>query len=64
MFLCGVAGFVFHFFGSLAFSYIGENITQNVRADLYASILKKHVGWHDNQENSSGVLSATLASDV
>lgn len=24
----------------------------------------KHIGWHDDQENASGILSATLAQDV
>jgi ATP-binding cassette subfamily B (MDR/TAP) protein 1 len=35
-----------------------------IRKQLYGSILEKHLGWFDEKENSPGVLSATMASDV
>ena len=46
------------------FSGIGQNIIKNVRKELYSSILHKEIGWHDDSTNGSGVLTATLASDV
>jgi hypothetical protein len=52
------------FLAKSAFGRVGENITQNIRIDLYTEILRKHVGWHDDQNNAAGVLSAILASDV
>lgn len=43
------------FFGyigkSYLFSYLGENVTLKVRQLLYESILEKHIGWFDLQEN-------------
>lgn len=26
--------------------------------------MRKDIGWHDNRENGSGIITATLASDV
>jgi ATP-binding cassette subfamily B (MDR/TAP) protein 1 len=52
------------FTGKKSFGILAQNITINIRRNLYRSILSKHAGWHDNQENAAGVLSAILASDV
>jgi|Transcript_11191 ATP-binding cassette subfamily B (MDR/TAP) protein 1 len=43
---------------------VAENITMGVRTDLYNSIIRKDIGWHDQRDNSAGVMTATLASDV
>lgn len=64
MLICGIGGFVFTFISKLAFAAVGENITINIRTDLYGNVLQKHMGWHDNSENASGILSAILASDI
>jgi len=45
-------------------SRVAEKIVQGVRKDLYQAILRKNIGWHDERENSSGVMTATLSSDV
>lgn len=45
-------------------SRVAEKIVQGVRKDLYQSILRKNIGWHDDRDNSSGVMTATLSSDV
>lgn len=58
--LTGLLNFVSKFM----FGQVGENITLNVRANLYKSILAKHIGWHDDPEHATGILSATLAKDV
>ena len=43
---------------------VSENITGKVRQDLYESILRKDIGWHDHRDNSAGIMTGTLASDV
>lgn len=43
---------------------VSENITGAVRKDLYESILRKDIGWHDHRDNSAGIMTGTLASDV
>ena len=48
---------------SVCFAYVAENITLGVRKDLYAVILRKHIGWHDEGKNGSGVMSSTLSTD-
>jgi ABC-type multidrug transport system fused ATPase/permease subunit len=56
----GVAGFIQKY----CFSLLGENVTYKVRKELYASILQKNIGWFDMRENSTGVLSSSMASDT
>lgn len=48
----------------IALTRVSENITENIRKDLYNAVLRKDLGWHDDRNNSSGVMTATLASDV
>jgi len=43
---------------------VSENLTAGIRKDLYNAVLRKDFGWHDNRDNSSGVMTAVLASDV
>ena len=50
--------------GGVLLSKVSENITGSVRKDLYESILRKDIGWHDHRENSAGIMTGTLASDV
>ena len=45
-------------------SEVAENIIKHVRMDLYEKIVRKDIGWHDQRDNASGVMTATLASDV
>ena len=46
------------------FSKVGHNITKSVRQELYQSVLRKNIGWHDERSNGTGVITATLSSDV
>lgn len=59
-----VASFFLNIIAKFSFGRVGENITLNVRQNLYRSILIKHIGWHDNPENATGILSTMLAQDV
>jgi len=36
---------------SYIFGFLGENVTMKVRQVLYRSILEKHIGFFDFQEN-------------
>jgi len=46
------------------FGIVGENITKNMRRDLYYNIIRKHVGFFDNHDNSPSVLNTVLANDI
>jgi len=48
----------------MLFGKVGQNIIMGVRKELYTAALRKEIGWHDDRENSAGVITATLASDV
>jgi len=48
-------------FKSFIFGYLGENVTMVVRQLLYRSILEKHIGFFDHQENQSSVLTSAMA---
>ena len=46
------------------FCLLGEEVTFEVRKLLYKKILMKNIGWFDLRENSTGILSSTMASDT
>ena len=50
--------------GSILLSRVSNNVVGSVRKDLYESIIRKDIGWHDDRENSAGIMTGTLASDV
>jgi hypothetical protein len=39
MFICGLGGFVVTLISKVAFAAVGENITINIRSDLYSKVL-------------------------
>jgi ABC-type multidrug transport system fused ATPase/permease subunit len=48
---------------AIVFGYISENVTMNIRKDLYQSVMRKHMGWHDERKNNSGVISSLLSGE-
>ena len=64
MIIGSCAIFVSKSIGQVFLSKVSENITSSVRRDLYTSIIHKDIGWHDHRENSSGIMTGTLSSDV
>lgn len=66
LYTCGIAlaMFVGYIGKSYIFSYLGENVTMKVRQELYKSILMKHMGFFDFQENQSSVLTSAMAQDT
>jgi ATP-binding cassette subfamily B (MDR/TAP) protein 1 len=64
MFLCAVVAFFAMAIGKSLFGVVGENLTKSVRVELYKSLIIKNIGWFDLKENSPGILTSCLASDV
>ena len=52
------------YFQKISFGILAENVTKEIRRDLYHSILRKHIGWFDRRENNIGVLTSVMSSDV
>lgn len=48
---------------AIFFGYIGENITMNMRKNLYESVMRKHMGWHDDRRHNSGVVTSLLSGE-
>lgn len=42
------------------FSVIEKNLNASMRSILYDKILRKDMGWHDDRNNSSGVIGTML----
>mmetsp|Transcript_39000 Transcript_39000/g.59342 ORF Transcript_39000/g.59342 Transcript_39000/m.59342 type:complete len:297 (-) Transcript_39000:1404-2294(-) len=56
--------FISLFFGhfqKFSFGKLGANITDKLRKLLYAKILEKNLGWFDERENSTSVLTSAMA---
>lgn len=61
---CAGAQLVFGFCSLYFFSYLGENVTLQIRKELYESILRKNIGWHDQQDHSPAVLTSIMAEET
>ncbi|RXH89535.1 hypothetical protein DVH24_031892 [Malus domestica] len=55
-----VAYLIQHYF----FSIMGENLTTRVRRMMLAAILRNEVGWFDEEEHNSNLLTTKLATDA
>lgn len=47
-----------------SFSKLGEGVTFKIRCLLYSKILQKNMGWFDERDNSTGILTSVMASDA
>jgi ATP-binding cassette subfamily B (MDR/TAP) protein 1 len=45
------------------FGFVAENITENMRHDLYQNVFRKHIGWHDARSNNSGIITSVLSGE-
>jgi ATP-binding cassette subfamily B (MDR/TAP) protein 1 len=61
--ILAIAAFIFNILQQTIFTNIGESVTEKLRNETYLKILKMPVRWFDKPRNSSGSLSARLASD-
>jgi ATP-binding cassette, subfamily B (MDR/TAP), member 1 len=46
------------------FLYVGENLTFDIRNELFAGIVYKHLSWFDNKDRAPGILSNVLSEDI
>ena len=53
----------FVYFQTLCFQISGENLTARVRVMAFQAMLRQEIGWFDDERNSTGALTAMLASD-
>ena len=61
--LLGIASLILNAIQHTIFTVVGESVTEKVRNETYLKILRMSVAWFDRPKNSSGSLSARLASD-
>ena len=52
------------FLSNYSFGTLGENVTLNVRRLLYSHILEMNIGWFDDKEHGSSVLTSAMAEDT
>ena len=64
MALLAVGALICGFGSKLTHGLVSENVTLRARKTLYSKILTKELAWFDEKENSPGILSTTMASDV
>lgn len=62
--LIAVISFLATYTQKVCFGIVSETMTKEIRRELYHSMLRKHIGWYDLRENSLGVLTSILSSDV
>ncbi|KAJ4799912.1 ABC transporter B family member 2 [Rhynchospora pubera] len=63
---CGgaVLTVIFHVLVHLNFGIMGERLTLRVRERMFAAILKNEIGWFDEANNASSMLSSRLETDA
>ncbi|KAJ0989938.1 hypothetical protein J5N97_008294 [Dioscorea zingiberensis] len=55
---------IFYTIEHLNFGIMGERLTLRVRERMFAAILRNEIGWFDDTNNTSGMLSSRLESDA
>ena len=64
MLIVAILLFLFKGGSGMLLAHVAVNILHGVRKDLYTALMRKDIGWHDLRENSTGIITSTLASDV
>jgi ATP-binding cassette subfamily B (MDR/TAP) protein 1 len=62
--IIAVSGFVFTFFQNALFGFASELLTERIRKSVFATILRQDIGFFDQEENATGVLTSNLAGDA
>jgi ABC-type multidrug transport system fused ATPase/permease subunit len=60
---CIIIGIV-SFLQKYVFSNVGENLTFDVRLELFKGIIYKHLQWFDSKKRAPGILSNVLSEDI
>lgn len=63
MFIAGIVIWLSWFLQIFLFGIVGQNITNKVRLEAYAKMLKMPITWFDMTKNSPGELTTKLESD-
>lgn len=56
--------FIFSFLQKYSFGYGSENLTNQIRFELFEAILYKHIGWFDNKNRAPGILGNIIQEDI
>ena len=64
MVIVSLSLFIFKGGSGMYLAHVAAEILLCVRTDLYEAIMRKEMGWHDLRENTAGVMTSVLASDV
>ncbi|KAF9605325.1 hypothetical protein IFM89_015980 [Coptis chinensis] len=66
IFFCGgaVATVFFYTMEHLCFGIMGERLTLRIRKEMFAAILTNEIGWFDDANNNSPMLSSRLEADA
>ncbi|KAG1354245.1 ABC transporter B family member 2 [Cocos nucifera] len=65
LFCCGaVLTVIFHVIEHLNFGIMGERLTLRVRENMFGAILRNEIGWFDDTNNTSAMLSSRLETDA
>jgi len=62
--LLGVISMTMTIADKSSFGFLSENMSRALREECYSSILAKHVGWFDMQENTTGQLTSILSTEI
>ncbi|XP_023237034.1 multidrug resistance protein 1-like isoform X2 [Centruroides sculpturatus] len=52
------------FLQSLMFTIAGERLTMKLRKNVFAVMVRQHIGWFDETQNNTGALCSKLSSDA
>ena len=55
---------VFNFLQKYFFGIGGENLTLEIRLLFFRNLLKKHIGWFDDKDKATGVLTNMIQEDI
>lgn len=61
--LLGIAAFFLTTFQMACFNYVGEEITRQIRTDVFHKILRMPIPWFDIPKNNGGALATKLSTD-
>ena len=64
MALLGVITGVSAYIQKVSFGVLGGNVTYAIRKELYSKILQMNLGWFDQRENGTSVLTTSMAEDT
>lgn len=62
--ICGIGVFIGFLLQLGSFEVAGERYTERLRSKLFAALMKQEIAFYDEEDNSTGALTSTLAVDA